>query len=280
MELKKEIEELLRELEYIHQSDAQILKKNCLSIISCRNLLTKFRKKVFKTGFNSVKEEIDFFKRVKQVPLSKLIYYKEIYEFETFLPKESNDKQKEFIKKQLKRYDDFFLTNIDFGQYMQMNHTHFDEYYFTRKPNKDFPIIGFGFFSENIEFNTPKDVTLAQFKAYDLAVKYLKRELKMLSERKRGLTSINEENDLFWTGSYASFVEMTYGIHAMGCLNNGNIDIRKIIDQLGMFLQITGGNYSRTYNELKSRKGSQIKFFEEAGKKLKQKMDDEDGLDS
>ena len=120
---------------------------------------------------------------------------------------------------------------------------------------------------------------LAQFKAYGLAVVYLKDKLKRLNSSKNGKTINTKSPELFWTGSYAAFVELAYGLQTMGYFNNGNADIKRVIKGLGSFLQVTDGNHSRTYNELKSRKGSQIKFFEETGKKLLQKMDDEDGLD-
>jgi hypothetical protein len=277
MELNQAAEKLLKELDDIQLSTPVILDQTRLSIISCRTLLADFRKEVMSQGFQSVSEEIDFFKNIKQVPLSRLIYNKEIYRFEITYPKGPQDKQKQFIKKQVKGYNHFFLSHIDFGQYIQMSDTHFDEYYFTRKTNVELPVYSSNVHLEDSEFNTPKDTLLAQFKAYSLVVPYLRKKLKDL---KRNEPSKNKMNQLFWTGSYAAFVEMAYGLQTMRYFNNGNADIKQVIKELGIFLQVPDGNHSRTYNELKSRKGSQIKFFEETGQKLLQKMDDEDGLDN
>ena len=88
------------------------------------------------------------------------------------------------------------------------------------------------------------------------------------------------ENKLIWTGTYAGFIEFVYGCQAMGYFNNGNAETSKIVEILGDFLGIEKGNPSRTYNEIKYRKSSRIKFFEETGQKLLRKMEDEDGLDS
>ena len=280
MELNQAAQKLLTELESIQESTPAILDHSRLSIISCRKLLTKFRHEITTKGFQSVEAEIAFFKQIKQVPLSRLIYFKEIHQFETYFPKGLIGKKKRFIKKQLNTYNEFFLSNIDFGQYIELNYTHFDEYYYTRKSNKELPVLESNIYLVDSEFNTPKDTLLAQFKAYGLVVVYLKNRLKKLKNSKRGSNSKSQISKLLWTGSYAAFVELTYGLQTMGYFNNGNIDIKQVIKELGTFLQVAEGNHSRTYNELKSRKGSQIKFFEETGKKLLQKMDDEDGLDA
>lgn len=279
MELNQAAQQLLKELESIQESTPAILDQARLSIISCRKLLSKFRQQVTTKGFQSLEDEIAFFKKIKQVPLSRLIYFKEIHQFETRFPQGPIEKKKKVIKKRLETYNEFFLSNIDFGQYIEMNYTHFDEYYYTRKPNKELPVLVSNVYLEDSEFNTPKDTLLAQFKAYGLVVVYLKNRLKKLKSSKQNFTFKNNQNQLLWTGSYAAFVELAYGLQTMGYLNNGNSDIKTVMKELGTFLQVQDGNYSRTYNELKSRKGSQIKFFEETGKKLLQKMDDEDGSD-
>ena len=104
---------------------------------------------------------------------------------------------------------------------------------------------------------------------------YLKKKIKELE--------FFDEKDikntaLKWTGSYSSFVELIYGCEAMNCFNNGNTTITEIIEVLGDFLSIKRGNPSRTYNEIKNRKNFRNKFFNEAGQKLLNKMDKEDGI--
>ena len=78
MQLNRAAEKLLRELDDIQQSSPAILDQTRLSIITCRNLLSDFRQEVITKGFQTVADEINFFKNIKQVPLSRLIFNKEI----------------------------------------------------------------------------------------------------------------------------------------------------------------------------------------------------------
>lgn len=278
MEFKLLAQGLLKDLEKVQQTTPVILKQSHISILLCRKLLTKYRREIVTNGFESKKDEIIFFKEIKQVPLFRLIYYKEVLRVEKNFPKGSDRKKKKFIEEQLMRYQNFFSKNFDFGQYIESQNTHFDEYYFTRKFNDEFPVISSSFIIEDVDFNTPKDVNLGQLRAYMLMVKYLNKKRASLRNNKR-FSSIKHNSGLVWTGSYAAFVELTYGLKTIGVLNNGATEIKRVIEELGDFLGVSKGNHSRTYNEIKSRKSSRVKFFDKISESLLQKMDDEDGLD-
>lgn len=273
MELKLLAQHLLRDLDKIEKNTPTIYKRVHLSILLCRRVLAQYRAEIIEKGFSSVQDEIVFFKHTKQIPLSRLIYYKEVHYLEAYLLKSSKLVQKKNLKKQLNRYHSFFLKNMDFVQYIETEQTHLDDYYFTRKSNKELPIMGFNLVLEDPDFNTPKDVMLAQFKAYRMAIEYVNEVLCCLAN-KNGVSS--KKSSLTWTGSFAAFVELSYGLKTVGCLNNGQVEIKKIIEELSVFLGVTLGNYSRTYNELKMRKNSRVKFLDEICERLLQKMDDED----
>ncbi len=279
MELTLHSENFIEELEQIELSNTNIIRKANLSIALCRKILLEFKKEIIRKGFGSIKEEVEFFKKTKQVPLIKLIYYSELRSFEMQFPKANISAQRKFIKKKLNKLNRFFLYNMDFGQYIVSGQTNLDEYYFTRKYFDAFPITSSKFYLQDPEFSTARGMLLGKFKAYGSLTIYLQKRLsnKRENNTENPLLS-NGKMNLKWTGSYAAFIEMIYGCDAMDYFNNGNIEINTIIQELGSLLNVPIGNSSRTYNEIKNRKQSRIKFYEETGQKLLEKMNKEDGI--
>ncbi len=94
MELKILSKELQNELESIQHTTLNIIKQSDLSIILCRNLLSKFKKYILKNKFINVNSEIVFFRQIKQVPLSNLIYFFELKSFEAQFPRGNIEIQK------------------------------------------------------------------------------------------------------------------------------------------------------------------------------------------
>ena len=88
---------LEKDLSELRQSDFDIKELAHLSTIKCRDLLRTFKKEVLKNGFSSRKEEILFFKTVKQIPMVPLIYFSEIHSFEIQFPKANRKAQQKFI---------------------------------------------------------------------------------------------------------------------------------------------------------------------------------------
>lgn len=273
-------EELLKafneELKDIHLRISSPLEEANLVIALCTLSLVKFQKAVEKYGFQNIDKEISFFKSVKVIPMQYLIYYTELRSCELSLPKSGNLFQIQFLDHLEEKINQFFNKHKEFMVYLELEHSLLDKYYFTRKYlNKIPPIKTYPYYKDP-NFNTSHDILLARIKGLELFSKYI-------DQRKLNIEhNINDfiEKKLIWSGSYAGFIEFVYGCQAMGYFNNGNAETSKIVEILGGFLGIDKGNPSRTYNEIKARKGSRIKFFEETGQKLLRKMEDEDGLDS
>lgn len=245
--------------------------------VVCSQILSKFKKVVQKEGFKNKRHEIHFFKSLKVVPMQYLIYYTELRSFELLIPKIGKSNQREFLDKKIDKVNSFFAKHTEFLIYLDQGYTHFDKHYFTRKHLNHTPVVKSYPYYKDPTFNTSHDGLLARIKGMALFINYLK-EKKALSEKTDGVQKPSERQTILkWTGSYAAFVEMIYGCDAMSYFNNGNIEINRIIEELGSFLSVPKGNSSRTYNELKNRKHTRIKFFEEASQKLLDKMTKEDG---
>ncbi|MDF0708560.1 MULTISPECIES: RteC domain-containing protein [Flagellimonas] len=254
-------------------TQTELKKANaCIQISSWA--LDLFKEQVTNFGFDSIKNEISFFKGIKCIPMKYLIYYTEIRSCELRIPKSNVKRQLSFLDKQTKKVNQFFGRHTEFLLYMEQGYDHFDEHYFTRKNLNNNPVVkSYPYYKDSI-FNTSHDEIWARIKGLAMYANYLK-------QKKEELTNTNNKtgnSKLKWTGSYAALVEMLYGCQEMGYFNNGNVGINNAIDAFCEFLNVKKGNPTRTYQDLKARKGSPIKFFEETGQKLLQKMKDEDDL--
>ena len=101
MDLKSLSENLLVELDGIRLENLPILEQSYRAIELSRNLLTVFKRNILANEFKNVDDEINFFKKIKQVPLVKLIYFSEIHSFEIQFPKADRASQLKFVKRRL-----------------------------------------------------------------------------------------------------------------------------------------------------------------------------------
>ncbi len=274
MELRALSHNLKSKLDELQRETTEILEQTHKSIVLCRNVLLQFRKEISKKAFTSVKEEIDFFKSIKPEVLSKLLYFKEIYTIEINFPKVQKENQKKFIKKQLDRYEYFFSSHIDFGQYIEMNYTHFDDYYFTRKTNDQILVLPSFFHLEDPEFNTPGDTLLAQFKAYSNVVLYLHKKLATIFLDHQ--ESFAKKNSLRWTGHKIDLIELIYALHSSGAVQNGESGINEIAIACEALFAVDLGNYYRKFLEIRNRKIDRTRFLDSLKSNLVQRMDDAD----
>ena len=277
MKLNLLTEKLLDDLNQIKRGDAKIITQANRSIILCRKLLAIFKKEIVSNDFNSIEDEIDFFKNTKQVPLTQLIYFSEIRLFEMHFPKANIEIQRKFIKKKLNELNTFFLYNIDFGQYIESGYTHFDKQYFTREFLDNFPITSSKFYFQDPEFSTPKDMLLGEFKAYGQFILYLQNRLiGKATSRKENNLDPNNHISLQWTSSKVALTELIYALHHNRVINNGNTDIKEIALALQQLLNFDLGEFYKTFAEIKSRKLSRTKFLDELAAGLQAQMDSSD----
>ncbi|WP_349663371.1 RteC domain-containing protein [Cellulophaga lytica] len=110
-----ELESSLNEAEIL-DSDIQELSNPIILI--CKRTLVKLNKSVVNYGFKTELEEINFFKKIKSFPLSKLIYYKEVRSIEISFPKAGRSSQLKYIRRHIKRVNKFYARNEESTQYL------------------------------------------------------------------------------------------------------------------------------------------------------------------
>ena len=102
----------------ILESDDTMLNKASNGILLCNKTLTDLKEIVDKKDFNTIPEEIDFFKNVKPIPMSLLIYFTEVRSCELRMPKAGSSFKIQFLQKELRKINKFFYKNADFVHYM------------------------------------------------------------------------------------------------------------------------------------------------------------------
>ena len=267
-------ENLLEELNGIRLENLPILEQSYRSISLCRNLLRSFKREILINDFESVEEEIVFFKKIKQIPLVKLIYFSEIHSFEIQFPKADKTVQLKFVKKKINKLNRFFLYNLDFGQYVNSGSTHFDEAYYTRNNLDAYRIMTSKFYFQDPDFSTPRDMLLGKFRAYRSLVGYMEQKQNHI---KNGINGINVHlkptEKIEWPFTNTDWVEMIYALCAAGIAKQKGVSIIKLSKILQEVFDFTPKEIYKTFQDIKNRKNSRTLFLDQLTASLLSEMD-------
>ncbi|MEJ4088662.1 MULTISPECIES: RteC domain-containing protein [Flavobacteriaceae] len=273
MDLQLESEILIQKLHELKLQNENILSRAYHSIELCRNLLHKLKKEIILHGLNSQEEEIDFFKNIKQVPLVQLIYFSEIHSLEIQFPKADKKAQLKFIKKKIKRLNRFFLYNIDFGQYINSNATHFDKEYYTRKYLDTYYITTSNFYFQDPDFSTPRDMLLGRFKAYNSLVVYLDKRMSCIKNNSNGKTLYDTPTEKIpWPFSNMDWAELIYALWFTGLRQKG-LSIIQVSQKLQEIFDRESTDIYKSFGDMKNRKHSRTIFLDKMATSLLFGMD-------
>ena len=226
----------------------------------------------------NIQDEIAFFKVMKPEVLGLLLYFNKIHNIELKRPIGSNETQSEYYDKELKSLTCFFERNLDFHQYYRANSTYLDEYYFVRgKANHQLCVDSTQYILDP-QFSTGYDYKVAKIICNEMLRIYLNKKKHSLGKYEiiKKSKELLSQTNLKWTGSKAAAVEMGYGIHESGVINNGNVDIKEIMNFLEVSFDVDLGDYYRTYVAIKSRKKNRTPFLNKLIENLIRRMERDD----
>ena len=253
-----------------------MLTKASNGILACNKTLAELKEIVDKKDFNTVPEEIDFFKNVKPIPMSLLIYLTEVRSCELRMPKAGNTYKIQFLQKELRKINKFFHRNADFVHYMEEGYSYLDHQFFTRNHRNNFPFTPMTDYYQFPEFSTSQDMLWAKVKAMYRFIHYIRQALKRLKVDDSDIFEEKKHKVLVWTGPKTALTELIYALFSNGAINHGAADINTITDSFEDFFNIKLENVYKTYSEIKARKSSKTKFLEELTLNLQQKIARED----
>jgi hypothetical protein len=127
--LKMEIDSRIQEIEL---GERNVIKKSLAAVEILSEAMRQMKAFIKNYTFKDEGEEIYFFKEIKPRFLSRLIYYKAVYNLDMNCPTNSIDAKREYYKHELSRLDDYSKRRIDFVRYYRSGATNQDREMFLR----------------------------------------------------------------------------------------------------------------------------------------------------
>jgi hypothetical protein len=273
--LYDEMERKLTEISMRHSDFLQISRDSSASILQFISRLKMF---LSDYKFTNHQEEIDFFKTIKPKFISKLIYHQKIFKIQSRLPVGTSKDIKNYYHKELKNISQYFNSNSDFFIYYRSNATSLDEVYFIRKEPDSWLLLNFEDYETDLNFTTIYDHKVSKIIAFELLSEFIKTSIDKLEIQSDtvGNKDPGNKQQINWTGSKVSLVELLYALQSTGSCNNGTIDLKQLANQLEHFFNIDLGNYYRVFQEMRIRKINRTTFLDQLKHHLIQRMDETD----
>lgn len=262
------------ELSLILNSTSNEVDKLKKIIIFIEDILRQLTEWLQNHVFDSIQEEIIFFKEIKSNIVAKLIFYKEILLLVATLPLDKSKRIKHFDKK-LDAIHKFHRKNKEFIKYVKSQSTHFDELYFSRKQHKDLFLNDCSVIIHDTKICTSHEYLLAEIIAYEQLALHI--ENRMESLKKSAAASKNQiQSNLHWTAKKIDLIELIYALHEAKVFDNGQADIKEITNIFEKAFQIDlGDNITRSYIDIKNRKSDQTRFLNQLQNVLETKIDND-----
>lgn len=270
---------LNEQLNFIDLEIDDQIKKCEQAITVILKSINELKKAATKTNFKSKSEEIQFFKEVKPLFTSKLIYFNLVYRIEMKKPNGGNKILKKYYNNELLKLKAFFDNELEFYQYFRSGSTYLDYKYFLRGEFDIKLALDSYYFESDMSFATSHDFKVATILANDLIELYLENQLLMLENNENSEKSQRKPNvKLTWTGSKVALIELIYALHTEGVFNNGAADLKDIAEYFEHTFEIDLGQYRRVFLEIRARKSDRIKFLTTLNDSLQKRMENSDDI--
>lgn len=270
---------LNEQLNFIDLEIDDQIKKCEQAITVILKSINELKKAATKTNFKSKSEEIQFFKEVKPLFASKLIYFNLVYRIEMKKPNGGNKILKKYYNNELLKLKAFFDNELEFYQYFRSGSTYLDYKYFLRGEFDIKLALDSYYFESDMSFATSHDFKVATILANDLIELYLENQLLMLENNENSEKSQRKPNvKLTWTGSKVALIELIYALHTEGVFNNGAADLKDIAEYFEHTFEIDLGQYRRVFLEIRARKSDRTKFLTTLNDSLQKRMENSDDI--
>jgi hypothetical protein len=137
------------------------------------------RNELISYPFETVAEEIEFFKKFKPLFTSEIVFYELIYHAELFKPEKASD-LKNFLLREKSRFSRFITIHAVFYDYYKMDDTSRDEIFFVRENNDYSNFLNAPAHDLEEKAATSHDYLVAQIIALKRYDKYIEEKLQEL----------------------------------------------------------------------------------------------------
>ena len=258
--MKEEIEKILEQVEVdISEIDLygyDIIETSLSMVHRLQAVLNDLRTKIQSYVFSTKEDEILFFKTQKPEILGRLLFFYKIYRIETQCPNGSNDVIRSYINRELDNLTYFFNRNLDFYQYYRSHSTIYDEYYFIRGKADLRLCTDSAQFDKDPNFSTGYDYKVAKIISNEMLRIYLNKRIVKLETDNQIEDNLQKclKYPFRFTGKKVFLIELGYSLASSGDFNNGNVEIKEMMNFLSTVCQIDLGDYYAAYIAIKERK--------------------------
>jgi hypothetical protein len=212
--------------------------------------------------FANKEEEVIFFKELKPWFLSQLYFYSHVHNIISNWPIGTQDIIKEYLEKELLRIHDFFQQHRELYIYLRNEANGMDDIYFRRADLVTKLSMGLSATDLDEEFSTGFDSKFAMIMANERLHAYLSKQLERIDGPTQA-TNIPPPSfqNLTWSASKTSMVELIYALHCSGALNQGQASIKEIAQVFERSFNINLSDIYHVYLEIKMRKKGYAPFL-------------------
>jgi len=234
----------------------------------CKKALFILKRFISSYFFDNMEDEILFFKQIKPLFYSQYIYYISLYNFLLKKPTGGDQNIKEYIDTELADLKRFFDHNQGFYQYYRAQLSHLDSIYFTRGCIDIYSELED--FQGDEMFSTTHDYKLSKIIANEKFQEYLGKQLQNGASEQAKLV----DSPIVWTSNQTDLVELIYALVESGSFNNGNVEIKCLMDYFQSILQVDLNHYYRKYADITNRKKDKTVFLDKLKNGLLRRIDD------
>ena len=280
--MKELVNNMLAEIEVdISEIDLygyDIIETSLSMVHRLQELLNDLKTKLQTYSFPAKEDEITFFKTQKPEILGRLLFFYKIYRIETQCPNRSNDVIRNYFSKELDNLTYFFNRNLDFYQYYRSHSTLYDEYYFVRGKSDLRLCTDSAQFDKDPNFSTGYDYKVAKIIANEMLRIYLNKRLVKLETNTQVEDNLQKclKYPFRFTGKKVFLIELGYSLVSSGDINNGNVEIKEMMNFLGTVFQVELGDYYAAYIAMKERKKDRTAYLSRLQDSLVKRMDEDD----
>lgn len=272
------LSEIDLEIDEIDLYGYDIIETSLSMVHRLQTALSDLRTKIQAYVFPTKEDEILFFKVQKPEILGRLLFFYKIYRIETQCPNGSDEVIKGYISRELDNLTYFFNRNLDFYQYYRSHSTLYDEYYFVRGKSDLRLCTDSAQFDKDPNFSTGYDYKVAKIIANEMLRIYLNKRLVKLETNTQVEDNLQKclKYPFRFTGKKVFLIELGYSLVSSGDINNGNVEIKEMMNFLGTVFQVELGDYYAAYIAMKERKKDRTAYLSRLQENLVKRMDEDD----
>lgn len=270
--LKEQMEEELRTIE----TNLVIKDYAANAIRIIQKYIEELRRLLEDHEFETVAEEIKFFKYQAPEVYGQLIYYRNLYHIHTKNVSASIAVQKKQLRHEHKKIGYFYCANVELLSYYATGMQERDEHLFTRKEQDILYLNDDYAFMVDTRICPLATYKIAKMKACQRLENDILAILKGLKLQVPTLGTIMPPVELQWTASKIAITELIYGLYTTSVFNSGQARLKEIVAGFEQYFKVDLNDYKSIYQDMKMRKKSRTSFLSELRTKLEAKMDDEE----